>query len=390
MAYYDYYQSSQPSWGTQQYEVVPPPVPQYQPQPFWRGADYYSAHPGIRDNTIFDHVMYKIRDRVGARGVNRRKARRWWEKIYTGLVNPAVTLPKDVGAAAAYEALRCWETHGSIYAPPLSADTEREREALIGLAAAEATMLWEYSGRRRDRYGRMEASEVAAATASRLFSENNERGPSGGGYGGHSISRRRSLSAGRYNSLDDAPYEDGNGRGYLGLNNTYSTRRDIDIRGRRRSLTPTYSVRSVSPTPFGDGFRRSPSPYGGGLGLGHSSSPYAYGNRLPNPGPYAYGMSSPSSSPIRAMGSPISTTSHVDGGVVLNNSNVTYDPILGPGISGTYYPNVARAQMATGAGYMPGNEYAGGHYLNPPTLGQMGRRRSHSFSDYSSGRRWGY
>ncbi|KAF8521254.1 hypothetical protein BU17DRAFT_65016 [Hysterangium stoloniferum] len=307
MAYYNYYRGSQPNWGTQQYQVVPPPLPQYQPQPFWSGADYYRAHSGIRNNTVFDYVMHKIRDLVGAGGVTRKEARHWWGKIYTGLVDPTIMLPKDIGAAAAYEALRCWETHGSIYVQPLSADLKSGKEALIGIAIAEAMRLWAITGRQRDRYGRMEASEVAAATASRLFSESYGRGAFGGGYGRRSISRRKSRFGGRYEYLQDAPYDEGDATGYPGL----------EIRGRRRSLTP-YGARSVSPTPFGDAFRRSPPPYSGGLR--HLPSLYAYGP------------------PVRTMGSVIPSTSYVDGGVVLNSSHVTYDPILGPGISGTYYP----------------------------------------------------
>lgn len=48
-------------------------------------------------------------------------------------------LPAEVGAAAAFEAWRSWRAHYGIYAQPLSAEPERQREALVGLAVAEGT-----------------------------------------------------------------------------------------------------------------------------------------------------------------------------------------------------------------------------------------------------------
>ena len=48
MAHYDYYHNN-PYWGTQQYQFVSPPMPSYQPQPSWGGADYYRAHGGAAD-----------------------------------------------------------------------------------------------------------------------------------------------------------------------------------------------------------------------------------------------------------------------------------------------------------------------------------------------------
>lgn len=45
-------------------------------------------------------------------------------------------LPEDIGHAAAYEAYRTWIHNSSIY-EPLSGDTARQREGLIGLAVAE-------------------------------------------------------------------------------------------------------------------------------------------------------------------------------------------------------------------------------------------------------------
>lgn len=45
-------------------------------------------------------------------------------------------LPAEIGQAAAYEAYRTWIHNSSIY-EPLRDDSERQRDALIGLAIAE-------------------------------------------------------------------------------------------------------------------------------------------------------------------------------------------------------------------------------------------------------------
>ncbi|KAI0768408.1 hypothetical protein BC629DRAFT_1536307 [Irpex lacteus] len=45
---------------------------------------------------------------------------------------------------------------------------EREREALVGLAIAEASALWQLSGRPTDTYGLRDCLESAALTASRI------------------------------------------------------------------------------------------------------------------------------------------------------------------------------------------------------------------------------
>ena len=57
-------------------------------------------------------------------------------------VKPHKLLPREIGAAAAYEAsIHCWEHHKSIYVQPLSEDCDREREALIGLVTAKGMSL---------------------------------------------------------------------------------------------------------------------------------------------------------------------------------------------------------------------------------------------------------
>ncbi|KZT53238.1 hypothetical protein CALCODRAFT_501289 [Calocera cornea HHB12733] len=44
--------------------------------------------------------------------------------------------PETIGAAAAYEALRFWETNQALRVP-LVDDLEREEDAIMGLAVAE-------------------------------------------------------------------------------------------------------------------------------------------------------------------------------------------------------------------------------------------------------------
>jgi len=56
-------------------------------------------------------------------------------------VDPSQLPPRDLGAAAAYEALRIWETHQGIYAAPLPEDRERQREGLVAIAVAEGMMI---------------------------------------------------------------------------------------------------------------------------------------------------------------------------------------------------------------------------------------------------------
>lgn len=197
MAYYQYYQQ-QPNYGTSSYQLVQPPSPTYRPQPTWTGSDYYRAHaqggyddmdmsgsrrgmmPGASpvpvDNSIFDWVWGRVKSIVGGGGVSRDEARHWHKRVYGGMVDITQLLPTELGGAAGYEAMRLWEHHHAVYRSPLMDDREREREALVGLAIGEATKLWSYCNRPRDKYGRREASEVAAATAERIYRHKYERG----------------------------------------------------------------------------------------------------------------------------------------------------------------------------------------------------------------------
>ncbi|KZT08445.1 uncharacterized protein LAESUDRAFT_67373 [Laetiporus sulphureus 93-53] len=162
---YAYYQSSAPGlWGTPQYQFTAPPLPSYRPQPSWSGLEYYRAHAAYDNSDFYQSIIGRLRVAWGA---NFHEARHWHRQIYGGLVNVAQVLPIDLGSAAAYEAYRYWKYHHPLY-EPLGGSPEMEREAMIAMAVAEATHLWQYTGRSFDQIGLREASEVAAATASRI------------------------------------------------------------------------------------------------------------------------------------------------------------------------------------------------------------------------------
>ncbi|KAF8671759.1 ubiquitin-protein transferase [Rhizoctonia solani] len=178
MAYYDYYRRRNPtSWGRPEYILDSPPAPGYQPQPQWRGYDYYRAHYGNSyDPSAFDSVLGRIRSHFRS-PISRRDAQTWHQRVYSGLVDVATMTPAEIGAAAGYEAWRFWEHHRGIYRQPLMDDHERETEALVGLAVGEAEKLWDYTRRHRGDFSKREALEVAAAVAMKLF-----RKGGGGGY----------------------------------------------------------------------------------------------------------------------------------------------------------------------------------------------------------------
>lgn len=100
-------------------------------------------------------------------------------------------LPIELGAAAAFEAYRVWQSNTAL-SEPLSADRAAQREALIGLAVAEggyllhvlcdmtrdvdgefvlASRLWGSTGRNLESYGRKETAVYAASTAALIFAQ---------------------------------------------------------------------------------------------------------------------------------------------------------------------------------------------------------------------------
>ncbi|KAG8907435.1 hypothetical protein FRB99_004230 [Tulasnella sp. 403] len=209
MSYYQYYQQ-QPQWGTssvssvsfpatfpyqiedtsptpltagaldllqQQYQVVTPPRPNFQPQPNWGGSQYFRAQAGYgyddyddRDDGFFDNIWRGIKD-IFNRGFSREEAALWHRRVYGGTMPIDGLDPAQLGAAAGFEAFRHWSTYRSTYRSPLADDRDREREALAGLAAGEAVKLISLAPRPRSRHSRREAAEVAAATAERILAD---------------------------------------------------------------------------------------------------------------------------------------------------------------------------------------------------------------------------
>lgn len=459
MAFYSYY-NTLPSWGTSQFQPIPPPTPRYRPLSSWTGNDYFAAHSGTRDNTVFDYVWYKMRDFVMGTGYGRNHAFRWWKRLYSGLATPASLLPKEIGAAAGYEAIRIWETHNGIYAAPMNADQEREREALVGVAAAEATRLWAYTGRPQDKWGRLEASETAAATASRIFLQEYTNGsvyepfnrvPKSVSFGRNSWGGRRastpipSSSGLRYRP--PTPY---NGPSVVDTlaSPVSSYGNTLNMTGMDGALPPLASPYPAPGTPLGSPYLDGgagggrgyiPSPiddypdgfdgyddYEGGPGYGsygenfgggrYGNSGYAGGIGGPGYGGYGGirggmgmgggmggmgmdgfgGIGAGLASPGLGYGGGSAFGPELDngidymnqgvgpyGGSATNPSNVVYDPILGPGIQGTYYPKVAQMQRLGLNGGSYG--YPGASVGLPPPPGtystwpRRGLRRTRSF-----------
>jgi hypothetical protein len=111
---------------------------------------------------MFDYIWGRVKSLVGANGVGHAEARHWHHRVYGGLVRVIIChlsfrreqinlslraqidittlLPRDLGSAAGYEALRMFNYHRTIYRQPLMDDREREEEALAGLAIAEGEL----------------------------------------------------------------------------------------------------------------------------------------------------------------------------------------------------------------------------------------------------------
>ncbi|TRM69740.1 hypothetical protein BD626DRAFT_475127 [Schizophyllum amplum] len=170
MAYNYYRQNGQGGWGTNQYQFGPPPTPGFHPQPSWGGLDYYRAHALNPDESLYQHAYETIRAPVPGIGVGLHEARHWHRRAYGGMADPTQLTPEEIGYASAYEAYRVW-IHNADIVQPVSGDPERQREAMIGLAVAEAARALQYSGRVWDTYSRNRAADVAAATASIIYEQ---------------------------------------------------------------------------------------------------------------------------------------------------------------------------------------------------------------------------
>ncbi|TFY79959.1 hypothetical protein EWM64_g4053 [Hericium alpestre] len=114
--------------------------------------------------------MNRLSSGAGPLGVGMHEARHWHRRAYGGIGDITRMLPSEIGHAAGYEAYRSW-IHRSPTFQIFDGDLERQKEALISLAIAEAAHLWEATGRGYDQYALQTASETAAATASLIFSQ---------------------------------------------------------------------------------------------------------------------------------------------------------------------------------------------------------------------------
>ncbi|KAI0267075.1 hypothetical protein BC834DRAFT_94492 [Gloeopeniophorella convolvens] len=256
---FNYYQRNAPGWGTQQFQLGAPPMPNYQPQPTWSGQDFYSAHTMGNDPMIYQTAMSRLS--TGVPGVGKHEAKIWHRRAYAGLGEVTRMLPIEVGAAAAYEAYRQIKYGSSIY-QFLRGNYERQREVIRGLAVAEAVRLWQDTGRGVDQYGLQIASETAAATANNIITQRE--------------------------------MQDGNGTSGIGGGTFH---------GRRNSFNtyPTAGMGMGIGTGMGAGM-------GAGMGYAGSGSPYApspivHGNALGGASPLPMGGSSPL--PIARSGSPM-------------------------------------------------------------------------------------
>jgi hypothetical protein len=319
---YNQYRNSG-GWGTNQYQFPAPLAPSFQPQPSWGGMDYFRAHAASPDMSLYDHAWNRVRNYSGSGGlgIGQNEARHWHRRAYGGLGNATQMLPEELGHAAAYEAYRTWMHNSSMY-EPLSGDLERQREALIGLAIAEATRLLAFSGRSRDGYSRTEACETAAATASVIFAQNRGMDMDGG-YRGRS-------RAGSFSGSYDGSYRSGSSyRGTSpfpsgGTGSTYGDPYAYDdsimrphhhhrhsrshSRSRRHSSSSHHRPIVVTTAPqYGAGYGTSPmaipgsavasssygtygsyAGYGGGVSpYGQAPAPIYTGSSMPSYGGYA-------------------------------------------------------------------------------------------------------
>ncbi|KDQ21954.1 hypothetical protein BOTBODRAFT_169123 [Botryobasidium botryosum FD-172 SS1] len=321
MAYYQYYQQ-QPNYGTSSYQLVQPPSPTYRPQPSWTGSDYYRAHayggsyddldarrsmmrgggsPGPADNNIFDWVWGRVKSIVGGGGVSRDEARHWHKRVYGGMVDITQLLPTELGAAAGYEAVRLWEHHHAVYRSPLMDDREREREALVGLAIGEATKLWSYCNRPRDKYGRREASEVAAATAERIYRHKYERNGMSSYDAYDTVSRRARDGGLGYFDDDDLNY------GHQHQHQHHSHHRRRRSSGAYGSLMPAQSYNGSTALAIAAPPRSTSSALTIPAAVGYASPAYTPDPYSPYPAttPYSAGGYSPTyASPTYAGASP--------------------------------------------------------------------------------------
>ncbi|PFH52013.1 hypothetical protein AMATHDRAFT_2502 [Amanita thiersii Skay4041] len=252
-----------------QYQHAPPPIAPFQPQPTWGGIDYYRAHAVNPEPSLYEDVWGKVRNfsnvEENGLGVGIYEARHWHRRVYNVPGEIHRLLPAEIGYAAAYEAYRTWVNNSSMY-EVVGGDIERQREALVGLAVAEASRLLQHSSRQLDRYTQSVAAEAAAHTVIVLFYQ--ERDGHGSGY-------HRSRAA----SWSDSPLMGGSVDDHHPRSRSRSRSRH---RHRHHSLSPSghsphrYYLRSYDNLPPGPESMAMPIPhapsYSGASGMYGSGS----------------------------------------------------------------------------------------------------------------------
>ncbi|KAH9963436.1 hypothetical protein BGW80DRAFT_1351803 [Lactifluus volemus] len=279
---YHHYRNNVPGWGTQNFQLVAPPVPGYQPMPTWTGLDFYSAHAMGGDPMLYQNTMSRFHNWFG--GVGKEEARYWHSRAYGGIGEVTRMMPEEIGAAAAYEAYREMKYSSSMY-NFLYSDFERHREALRGMAIAEVVRLWQDTGRAFDQYGQQVACDAAASTADQILRQREmEGGHLGMGLGAGSYrDRRNSFSAypvsGYAGSMGGSVY--GGGSPMMG---------SMGIPGSPYSPMGGGFGQAVGmPMSYGGGYGGSygggyPGSYGGGYPGSYGGSPYDLAGGLQVPG----------------------------------------------------------------------------------------------------------
>ncbi|KIP10910.1 hypothetical protein PHLGIDRAFT_125231 [Phlebiopsis gigantea 11061_1 CR5-6] len=384
----DYYRNTHQGWGTSQLHFREPPPPTCAPQPSWSGWDYYNANAVNPDQNLYYTVMNRTRDFGPNGGGDMQEARHWQRRVYSGIVNLSTLLPQEIGMAAAYEAYRMWKYHrGPLFDPLISPGMngppgmERVREALVGLAIAEASKLWQYTGRAVDTYGLRDCLESAALTAFRISYTILQGGDAyGSGYApGGSVPMPGSFGGEPYNEPYSQPYDD-------------------PYRRTRRHSTSVPMVMQAQSQPGGlagggvGGFGGPPSPYGGGSPLPIPGRAGSGTSSVGVPGsPYAGGTPQYASSGMRRSVSPYlddrsvpptvpsyGTAQSVGAGVPLGAPSVGYAGSAGYGAGGGY-AQPAYAQQ----GYAQGGisqSYGGGGLAGP-----YGAQQPYAGASYAAG-----
>ncbi|KJA27738.1 hypothetical protein HYPSUDRAFT_62780 [Hypholoma sublateritium FD-334 SS-4] len=285
-------------------------------------------------------------------GVSLDEARHWHRRAYGPQNEIAYLAPEELGHAAAYEAYRSWIYNKHLY-EPLSGDIERQREALTGLAVAEATRVLQYSTHSMDQYARIAATEAAAHTANYIFYQSRE-------HDYRSRSRFRSGIDDPYARDDELLYP---GSAYGG----HARSRSRHARSLSRHHSHSFSQPGglVIPPYAGHGY---PSSSMSALPqVGYPGVP----GQLYGGGGGGYGASQV---PVPMYGAPMSA------GL---SAGSAYG---GMGISPTYntgmVPGVAASYGGGGSAYGGGSNYGGSSYGGSAMGAMYPRTRSNSFTAY--------